>query len=407
MSLRPTWRRRRPLSFRTRLLAILTLLALVPALVLTLAWSGMAARVLPIVGGIGAWEAVVRTGDTAIEAARTRPGTAEAAAALDAHEALLDASAVQARRTAFLGRRIVGAVLVAGLLLLLVLAVVTSRVAGHLSRQLSRPLDELVGWTDRIARDAPLPSDAEVMVRGAPEFGVLRDGMRRMAAELEAGRRATVEAERLGAFRESARQVAHELKNPLTPIRYAVAMLQRSATPEQREVIDVLDAESARLEAMATSFAQFGRLPDAPMAPLDLAALVRAAARHTLPADVTFRYEGPEALRLDGQHEALQRAVANLLLNAVHATEGRGTITITLVDEGTEVALAVTDDGCGIPASELPRIWEPYVTRRTGGTGLGLAIVKQTVLAHGGRVAATSTVGAGTTITLHLPRRGG
>lgn len=383
------------------------MLAIVPALLLTLAWSGMAARLLPIVGGVGAWEAVVGTGDAAIEAARTRPGTPETAAALDAHEALLDASAVQARRTAFLGQRIVGAVLVVGLLLLLVLGLVTSRVAGHLSRQLSRPLDELVGWTDRIARDAPLPSDAEVTARGAPEFGVLREGMRRMAAELEAGRRATVEAERLGAFRESARQVAHELKNPLTPMRYAVASLQRTATPEQRELIDVLDAESARLAAMATSFAQFGRLPDAPKAPVDLAALVRTAARHTLPADVTFRYEGPEALRLDGQHEALQRAVANLLLNAVHATEGRGTITIALVDAGTEVALSVTDDGCGIPAAELPRIWDPYVTRRTGGTGLGLAIVKQTVLAHGGRVEATSAVGAGTTITLRLPRRAG
>lgn len=381
------------------------MLAIVPALLLTLAWSGMAARVLPIVGGIGAWEAVVRTGDVAIEAARTRPGTPEAAAALDAHAALLDASAVQARRTAFLGQRVVSAVLIVGLALLIVLGLVTSRVAGHLSRQLSRPLDELVGWTDRIARDAPLPSDAEVTVRGAPEFGVLREGMRRMATELEAGRRATVEAERLGAFRESARQVAHELKNPLTPIRYAVATLRRSATPEQREVIDVLDAESARLDAMATSFAQFGRLPDAPSAPVDLAALVRAAARHTLPPEVTVRFEGPEALVIDGQHEALQRAIANLLLNATHATDGHGTVTIALTDTGAEVTIAVSDDGCGIPAAELPRIWEPYVTRRAGGTGLGLAIVKQTVLAHRGQVEATSCVGEGTTITLRLPRR--
>ena len=383
------------------------MLALVPALLLTLAWSGMATRVLPIVGGIGAWESVVRTGDAAIEAARTHPGTPDATAALDAHAALLDASAVQARRTAFLGQRVIGAVLVVGLVLLALLAIVTWRVAGHLSRQLSRPLDELVGWTDRIAREVPLPPDAEVTVRGAPEFGVLRDGMRRMAAELEAGRRATVEAERLGAFRESARQVAHELKNPLTPIRYAVATLRRQATPAQREAIDVLDAESARLEAMATSFAQFGRLPDAPSAPVDLVALVRAAARHTLPPEVTFDYTGPETLVIDGQHEALQRAIANLLLNATHATDGRGTVRITVAESATDVRIDVADDGCGIPAAELPRIWEPYVTRRTGGTGLGLAIVKQTVLAHHGTVEATSRPGAGTTITLRLPRRMG
>ncbi len=383
------------------------MLALVPALLLTLAWSGMAARVLPIVGGIGAWEAVVRTGDAAIEAARTRPGTPEATAALDAHAALLDASAVQARRTAFLGQRVIGAVLIVGLVLLVLLGIVTWRVAGHLSRQLSRPLDELVGWTDRIAREVPLPPEAEVTVRGAPEFGVLRDGMRRMASELEAGRRATVEAERLGAFRESARQVAHELKNPLTPIRYAVATLRRQATPEQREAIDVLDAESARLEAMATSFAQFGRLPDAPTAPVDLAALIRAAARHTLPPEVTFGYVGPETLVIDGQHEALQRAIANLLLNATHATEGRGTVRITVAETARDVTIAVSDDGCGIPAAELPRIWEPYVTRRAGGTGLGLAIVKQTILAHHGAVEASSAPGEGTTITLRLPRRTG
>ena len=80
-------------------------------------------------------------------------------------------------------------------------------------------------------------------------------------------------------------------------------------------------------------------------------------------------------------------------------------MTIALTDTGAEVTVAVSDDGCGIPAAELPRIWEPYVTRRAGGTGLGLAIVKQTVLAHRGQVEATSRVGEGTTITLRLPRR--
>src|SRR5690606_958174 len=111
---------------------------------------------------------------------------------------------------------------VVGLLILLYL---TSRVAGHFSRLLSRPLDELVGWTAAIARTDPLPPSEDT--RGAPEFTVLRDGMRTMSEQLAVGRQRAVEAERLRAFRESSRRFAHELKNPLTPIRFAVDRLRR------------------------------------------------------------------------------------------------------------------------------------------------------------------------------------
>ena len=99
----------------------------------------------------------------------------------------------------------------------------------------------------------PVPEQTERP--GAPEFEVLRTGMRTMVRELEVGRRRALEAERADAFRESARRFAHELKNPLTPIRFAVARLRRGAPDELRETIDVLAEESARLETMAKSFA--------------------------------------------------------------------------------------------------------------------------------------------------------
>jgi signal transduction histidine kinase len=404
VSLRPTPSRRRALRFRTRLFILLASLAFVPAILLTLAWSGMAARVLPLVGGVGAWEQVAASGAEAIRLAREAPGSVEAQTALAAHEAQLAESRVQARRAAYLGRRAVTAVVTVGIVLLALLTLVASRVAGHLSRQLSRPLDELVGWTALIARGESPPPLGDAAARGAPEFGVLRDGMRRMATELEAGRRAALDAERLGAFRESARQVAHELKNPLTPIRFAVASLRRTATPAQAEAVEVLDAESARLEAMARSFAQFGRLPDAPTAPVDLVALAHESARGAAPDGLTLRVEAEGELLVLGQHDALQRALANVLLNAVDATDGSGTIVVRVRADGPEAVLSVTDDGAGIAAEALTRIWEPYVTGKTGGTGLGLAIVKQTVVAHGGRVEATSTPGAGTTIGLRFPR---
>jgi signal transduction histidine kinase len=386
------------------LLVILALFAMVPSIVLTLAWSGMAARVLPLMSGIGAWEQVAESGEKAIREVRENPRSSEAAAALRAHEQQLGESRVQARRFSFLSRRAAVLVAVVGLVVLAALAILASRVAGHLSRQLSRPLDELVGWTDRIARGEALPLPAVSEGRGAPEFGVLRDGMRAMAADLEVGRRAAIEAERLAAFRESARQVAHELKNPLTPIRFAVATLRQKVGPELRETVEVLDAESARLEAMAKHFSQFGRLPEGPTSDVDLADLARETLRSTVPASMEAELVADgKAPHVLGQHDALMRALANVLLNAVDATSGRGRVTVRVVGRNDGVTVAVKDDGIGIAADALDRIWDPYVTAKTGGTGLGLAIVKQTVVAHGGSVDATSTPGEGTEIRLHFP----
>ncbi len=390
--------------FRTRLFLILALFTFVPAVVLTLAWSGVTARILPRLSSVGAWEQVADNGEAAIAAARNAPGSARTEQLLKQHEEELGEARVQARRLNFLLNRTSVLLFVTGIVLMVVLSFIASRVAGHLSRQLSRPLDELVGWTDRIARGERLPLPTESELKGAPEFGTLRDRMRAMAADLEAGRRSAIEAERLAAFRESARQVAHELKNPLTPIRFAVATLKQKVGPELRETIEVLDAESARLEAMAKNFAQFGKLPEGPTADVDLADLARETSRSTLPRSVTQEVKtegGPFLVR--GQHDALQRALANVLLNAVDATQARGTISVRVTGRNGSVTIAVRDDGIGIPAEQLDRIWEPYVTSKTGGTGLGLAIVKQTIVSHGGRVDATSTPGEGTEIRLHIP----
>ncbi len=377
---------------------------MVPSVVLTLAWSGVAARFLPLMSGIGAWEQVAESGETAILEVRQAPASPEAVEALRVHEEQLGEARVQARRFSFIAERAAVLVAVVGLLLLAVLGLLASRVAGHLSRQLSRPLDELVGWTDRISRGDRLPLVDEAEARGAPEFGVLRDRMRVMAADLEAGRRAAIEAERLSAFRESARQVAHELKNPLTPIRFAISTLKQKVAPELRETVEVLETESARLESMAKNFAQFGRLPEGPTAAVDLAALARETVRATIPSTMRAEVVGEEQLPLvTGQHDALMRALANILLNSVDATAGRGRVTVRVTSGNGEVTLAVRDDGIGIASDALERIWDPYVTAKTGGTGLGLAIVKQTVVAHGGRVDAESTPGAGTEIRLHFP----
>jgi two-component system, NtrC family, nitrogen regulation sensor histidine kinase NtrY len=393
------------LGFRTRLFVILSLFAIVPSAVLTVLWGGALSTALPLLSGSAPWNRVAATGEHALAVVRNAPLTAEQRAALAAHEQELAVSVTEARRYEFIAGR--AAELVAGvsLIALLILALVASRVAGHLSRQLSRPLDELVGWTDRIAHAQPLP-EALLPLRGAPEFAVLRERMRSMAADLETGRARALEAERLRAFRETARQVAHELKNPLTPIRLAVMRLQREAPPSLAETVDVLSVESARLESMARSFAQFGRLPEGPAADVDIAEMVRYVARSTVPETVPLTLAIEDALPLvSGHHDALARALSNVLLNAVDACNAKGSITVTAERANGAVSIRVRDTGIGIPAERLSRIWEPYETHKPGGTGLGLAIARQTVLAHQGTIDAESTPGEGTEIRLTLPCR--
>ncbi len=398
------------IGYRSRLFLILSLFAVVPSIVLTLAWSGTMARLLPLVSGTAPWDSVAVSGEKALGVARRAPRSAEEERILAEHERQVASSVSNAHRLEFLTQRLVPALLIAGLVGLAVLTLLASRAAGHLSRQLSRPLHELVGWTERIRRREALPAIADA--RGAPEFAVLRDGMRQMAKDVEAGRLAAIEAERLSAFRESARQVAHELKNPLTPIRFAVERLKRGVPPELADAVDVLSTESARLEAMARSFAQFGKLPEGPASGIDVGDLVRGSARTSVPPHLSCTVEaGQDVPLLHGHHDALARAVDNVLLNAVEASGVQGEIVVRVSARpaagGREIVVAIRDTGVGIAPERLASIFDPYVTDKTGGTGLGLAIVKQTVVAHGGRVEAESTRGSGTEIRLIFPTDNG
>ena len=396
------------LGFRARLFLILLGFAVLPSVLLTLVWAGSISETLSLVGAGAAWDSVAATGERALAAARQSPLTPAQERALRQHEDELRTSLLQSRRVRYLAARAVPVVIVLALLGIAALTVVASRVAGHLSLQLSRPLAQLVDWTGRIGRGEPLPEGGAL--RGAPEFGVLRERMRAMARELESGRARALEAERTEAFRETARRVAHELKNPLTPIRFAVDRLRREAPPALREAVEVLAVETQRLEEMARSFSQFGRLPEGPPADVDVGELVRYAARSTVPERVPLALDVEEGLPMvRGHHDALARALSNVLINAVEACQEGGAVAVRVSRRangtGDAVEISVEDTGCGIPPERLARIWEPYVTYKPGGTGIGLAIARQTINAHRGAVEATSRVGQGTTIRFVLPAR--
>ncbi len=400
------------LRYRTRLILALSLFAIVPAALLTLLWSGSVSSAISLVSGRTAWESAAVTGQRAIGQVRKAPLNTAQKQALDAHERELSTSLEQARRFSFIANRAVRVVIILGILSLAIFGFAATRVAGHLSRQMSRPLDEIVGWTDRIGRGDPLPPPDAQVARGAPEFATLRTRMREMATAIEAGRKRAAEAERFKAYRESARRVAHELKNPLTPIRFAIDRLRRDATPEMLESVDVLATESRRLERIAKAFAEFGKLPEGPSSEIDVDELVRYAAAAGIPPGIEVNVASESDLpHVIGHHDALAAALSNVILNAVDACDGAGTIDVgasRVKLEGRDaVEIIVRDSGRGISPEEIDRIWDPYVTHKAGGTGLGLAIARQAVLAHDGTVEARSTLGKGTQIRFILPALAG
>ncbi|HEY0152119.1 MAG TPA: HAMP domain-containing sensor histidine kinase [Longimicrobium sp.] len=394
-------------SFEGRIRRALVLFSVLPSLALLAGGTYVVLRTAALSDSVAAWERVGESGGSLIRAAEASRDPAIAAAART-HRAELEASVTNARRWEWVLRRAVVWLAVAGALAGLVLAAMAARAARRMGRRLYQPVEELVGWAGLVARGQALPADDEGR-QGHDEFGVLRDAFRTMARELDEARARELEAERMRTWVAMARRVAHELKNPLTPIRFALRTLERggAGTPAEREALETLGEESARLEELARSFAQFGRLPEGPQSEVDLRELLEYLLRTHLPAGSEPRLRLPVELPMvRGHYDALSRAFANLLLNAgdaVGADAAPGSVQVVARAAEGWVEVRVLDGGPGIPPENLERIWEPDFTTKSRGTGLGLALVKQTVQAHGGRVAARNRPEGGAEFRVVLP----
>jgi signal transduction histidine kinase len=386
------------LAFRQRIFVILVALTAVPTTLAVIGWAISVRAVAPAAGSSASLEQVVASTRTMLQHVDTLHLSAGARAALRRHLAQVSNSVSLARRAeAYLRFYTLGfAIVVLVLGALVIFASV--RLAGHLSRQLSRPIDELVGWTRLIRQREPLPAGAAE--RGAPEFESLRQALRELAAALAAARDRELEAERLRAFREVARRVAHEIKNPLTSMRIALDQLQKNGA-QSTMAVEVMTAETDRLERLAREFADFGRLPEGPQSEVDLKELLDDLARTAVPdgVRVTVAANGTPA-KLIGHYDPLRRAFANLLRNAAEAMQGRGAIDVTLRGDTRGLAVEIADHGPGIPPDVQQRVFEPYFTTKADGTGLGLALVRQTVAAHRGTISVTETPGGGATFNL-------
>jgi two-component system, NtrC family, nitrogen regulation sensor histidine kinase NtrY len=393
------------LSFHQRILLILICLGAVPTSLAILGWGLTIRSATRAPGARDAIEGVAESGRLllhTVDSTRLRPAERQA---LADHATRLNTAIGQLQRAETFSRYYYAGLGLVILLLGAAFVYASIRFGGHLSRQLSRPIEELIGWTGNIRHMQPLPPDRPR--RGAPEFAALRTALRDMALSLERARAQEIEAERLRAFRETARRVAHEMRNPLTPIRLAVADLVRSGGAGNRETIDVLVTESGRLEQLAREFTEFGRLPEGPAAPVDFTELLAELARTSLPTTMTSHLRlDPGTPVLMGHYDPLRRAFSNILRNAVEACEERGTLDIAArSDNEGGVHIEISDHGPGIPAQSAGRIFDPYFTGKPGGTGLGLALVKQTIEMHGGTISLKETPGGGATFVVRINPR--
>jgi signal transduction histidine kinase len=255
-------------------------------------------------------------------------------AALRAHTETIARRTRLAHRAETLTRTAAGILAVATLAVAVLAAVASLTLARRWARHVSAPIEELVDWLGRIERHEPLPPERP---RGAPEFASLRDAVRQLADALEHVRRQERERERLTAFRETARQVAHEMRGPLTAARLALRQLAAGDPSGAR----VLEDETTRLEGMARAFAEFGRLPEGPEAAVDVGELLADVLASCLPPGTCHveRNVAP-GLAVRGHYEPLRRAVENLVRNAVtHAEAGGIAVTARRAPDGVQAKL--------------------------------------------------------------------
>ncbi|MEX0891642.1 MAG: ATP-binding protein [Gemmatimonadota bacterium] len=401
-----------PRSLERRLFGWLLALALVPGLLVLAAAVIVGGRTLSTLGTLGPWDEVATTGRAVFQAADSAPAVDPALAeALGRHREGLSASVVQASRWQYLAERLLELLpwIVAALALLLTLAaLVLSR---RLARQLARPIGELVTWADLMARDEPLPGPGRRERREVREVAALRGALRGAAQRIAEGRARALESERVRAWGEMARRLAHEMKNPLTPLRLAAHRVGRAAAEDPRleEPATVIAEETARLQEMAAQFAALGRPPSEVRSEVDLGELARGLLASDVPPEVeTELVAAPGTPRVAGDYEALMRAFRNLLRNAVQAvTEADRArpprIRVRVEAAGADVIVALEDSGPGVPDTLAERIFEPDYTLRAEGTGLGLAVVRQVVAGHGGSVEAAASELGGAAFIVRLP----
>ena len=302
------------------------------------------------------------------------------------------------------------------LLGVLAFILIGSAIGYWMAERIADPVNRLQRATTRLARG---DLDARVAVTSSDELRRLVEAFNSMAGELQRQQVALERTHRLEAWADMARQVAHEIKNPLTPVQLSAEHLRRvnadrggPLSPVLEECVDSILGQVRLLRQIAGEFSSFASSPTPRPVPTNLAELLAEVVepyRAGLPAGITLTVDVPPGLPdLTVDRSLLGRAVTNMIENALHAMPRGGDLHVSagLTAGGRRVQLRIRDTGVGMDPAALERIFEPYFSTKAVGTGLGLTIAKRNIEIHGGSISVESEPGLGTTVRVEIPLTG-
>ncbi len=285
------------------------------------------------------------------------------------------------------------------------------------SARITKPVEELAEGARRVAGGR---WDTRIDVHGNDEIGQLAEAFNEMTQTLEAQKERLVQTERVAAWRELARRLAHELRNPLFPMQITVENLQKARQLDAKQFLEVfhestatLRAELANLNTIVSRFSDFSKMPAPQFVRVNVNEALRNAVRlfepqfnevgkPTITPELFLTEPLPD---IDADPDLLHRAFQNLVLNALDAMPAGGTLTLKTSENDGNVRIEVADTGKGLTPEECSRLFTPYYTTKLQGTGLGLAIVQSVVSDHHGTISVTSDEGRGTAFRIDLPQR--
>jgi len=284
-----------------------------------------------------------------------------------------------------------------------------------IAARVSRPIEQLARAAENVASGN---WDTQVPVRGNDEVSVLAESFNHMTEQLTSQREKLVQSERVAAWRELARRLAHELKNPLFPLQLTVENLVRARQLPAGEFDEVfqestrtLGMEIGNLKAIIGRFSDFSKMPKPELERIDakdvverVSSLYANASAHEDAKIVFEKSVADEPMPLMADPELMHRALSNLVLNAMDAMPHGGTLTVSAKPREEQVEIRVADTGEGLTPEECERLFTPYYTTKQHGTGLGLAIVQSVIADHAGRIAVESRTGGGAEFVITLPK---
>lgn len=285
-----------------------------------------------------------------------------------------------------------------------------SLVAGwYFSLRITAPLEELAIGARKLSAGK---WEHRVAIRAKDEIGQVGNAFNQMVSDLKRQQEQVIELEKMAAWREIARVLAHEIKNPLTPMQLMVRQIQdeyhgQDETYRQTlaEGCKIIDEEIDKLRQLVREFSDFARMPELHPTLGSLNELVTEVARLYAQRPIELQLK-PTLPKLNFDWDAMRRVLINLIENAMQAS-ATAKVTVRTFQEPQEnlIAIAVEDTGPGIPPENLARIFEPYFSTKKSGMGLGLAIVKRIIEEHGGVITVESEVGRGSNFICKFSNR--